>query len=68
MDNLLFSQGYIVDVFQDAKVYSEHADKDKLDIEDVRLAIQSRVNHSFTQPPPREVCILKKNIIFKVQS
>ena len=47
--------GYTGDIFKEAKVYSEHADKDKVDIEDVRLAIQTKVNHSFTQPPPREV-------------
>lgn len=40
-------------------MYMEHAGKAAMDLSDVRLAIQSRVNYSFTQPPPREVfCIL----------
>ena len=35
-----------------------------MDVDDVRLAIQSRVNYSFTPPPPREVLLemaAKKN-------
>ena len=52
---LEFTHRYLHDVFKDASVYSEHANKPDLDLEDVRLAIQSRVNFSFTQPPPREV-------------
>jgi transcription initiation factor TFIID subunit 9B len=40
---------YVVDVLGDAQTYS--------DCDDVKLAIQSRVNFSFSQPPPREVGI-----------
>lgn len=47
--------GYITDALGDARTYSEHANKPAIDMEDVKLAIQSRVNFSFTQPPPREV-------------
>jgi transcription initiation factor TFIID subunit 9B len=53
---------YVSDVLQDAQVYSSHAAKSELDLADIRLAIQSRVNFSFTQPPPREV-ILKYYMI-----
>ncbi|KAJ1651663.1 Transcription initiation factor TFIID subunit 9 [Dispira simplex] len=49
-----FAHRYTVEVFQDALTYSEHAGKPDLDVEDVRLAIQGRVNHSFTTPPPKE--------------
>eukprot|EP00002_Diphylleia_rotans_P012749 TRINITY_DN2491_c0_g1_i1.p1 TRINITY_DN2491_c0_g1~~TRINITY_DN2491_c0_g1_i1.p1 ORF type:complete len:126 (+),score=30.80 TRINITY_DN2491_c0_g1_i1:413-790(+) len=49
--------GYLSEVFQDAQVYSQHANKTALDVEDVRLAVQMRVNTSFTQPPPREVIL-----------
>ncbi|ORX89190.1 TFIID-31kDa-domain-containing protein [Basidiobolus meristosporus CBS 931.73] len=49
-----FAHRYTVDVFQDALVYSEHANKNDVDLEDIRLAIQGRVNHSFTSPPPKE--------------
>lgn len=46
---------YVVDVLIDAHVYSQHAGKSAIDSEDVNLAIQSKVNFSFSQPPPREV-------------
>ncbi|XP_078436335.1 TATA binding protein associated factor 21kDa subunit [Wolffia australiana] len=46
---------YVVDVLNDAQIYSEHASKPSIDPDDVKLAIQSKVNFSFSQPPPREV-------------
>ncbi|KAG0226932.1 hypothetical protein BGW42_003286 [Actinomortierella wolfii] len=49
-----FAHRYTVDVFQDALLYSEHAGTNEVGLEDVRLAIQGRVNHSFTSPPPKE--------------
>ncbi|XP_071731306.1 transcription initiation factor TFIID subunit 9-like [Rutidosis leptorrhynchoides] len=48
---------YTVDVLTDAQVYSEHAGKSTIDSDDVKLAIQSKVNFSFSQPPPREVLL-----------
>ncbi|XP_076935551.1 transcription initiation factor TFIID subunit 9-like [Bidens hawaiensis] len=48
---------YAVDVITDAQVYSEHAGKSIIDSDDVKLAIQSKVNFSFSQPPPREVLL-----------
>ncbi|KAG4402778.1 hypothetical protein AAZX31_02G261200 [Glycine max] len=48
---------YIVDVLTDAQVYSEHADKSEIDCDDIKLAIQSKLNFSFSQPPPREVLL-----------
>lgn len=47
-------------MLEDALVYSEHGGKSRVDVDDVRLAIQARVNFSFTGPPPREVCYLKE--------
>ncbi|RVW52196.1 Transcription initiation factor TFIID subunit 9 [Vitis vinifera] len=41
-------------------VYSEHASKPAIDCDDVKLAIQSKVNFSFSQPPAREVKALDK--------
>jgi hypothetical protein len=38
-------------------VYSGHAGKKELDVSDVRLAVQTRVDHSFTTPPPRDFLI-----------
>ena len=51
----LFLAGYIVNVLEDAKLYSEYASKTEVDESDIRLAIQNRLDHSFTAPPPREV-------------
>ncbi|CBI35866.3 hypothetical protein PVL29_011169 [Vitis rotundifolia] len=48
---------YVVDVLTDAQVYSEHASKPAIDCDDVKLAIQSKVNFSFSQPPAREVLL-----------
>ncbi|KAK8921264.1 hypothetical protein KSP39_PZI020532 [Platanthera zijinensis] len=48
---------YVVDVLSDAQIYAEHAGKAIVDPDDVRLAIQSKVNFSFSQPPPREVLL-----------
>ena len=45
--------GYVV--LEDAKVYPDHASKKELDESDVRLAIQTRMDYSFTSPPPRDV-------------
>ncbi|KDO53057.1 hypothetical protein CISIN_1g028993mg [Citrus sinensis] len=53
---------YVVDVLTDAQVYSEHAGKNTIDCDDVKLAVQSKVNSSFSQPPAREVLLeLAKN-------
>ncbi|KQJ89910.1 transcription initiation factor TFIID subunit 9 [Brachypodium distachyon] len=48
---------YVGDVLGDAQVYADHAGKAQLDADDVRLAIQAKVNFSFSQPPPREVLL-----------
>ncbi|KAF9897387.1 Transcription initiation factor TFIID subunit 9 [Lobosporangium transversale] len=51
---LEFAHRYTTDVFQDALLYSEHAGRTEVGLEDVKLAIQGRVNHSFTSPPLKE--------------
>ncbi|KAK3024504.1 hypothetical protein RJ639_043821 [Escallonia herrerae] len=48
---------YVADVLTDAQVYSEHAGKAAIDCDDVKLAIQSKINFSFSQPPPQEVLL-----------
>ncbi|KAG2377379.1 hypothetical protein C9374_009290 [Naegleria lovaniensis] len=45
---------YVYEVIEDSFVYMDHAGRSDLDLEDVRLSIQSRVNHSYTEPPPVE--------------
>lgn len=54
--------GYTHDVLQDALVYSDHAASrtgmaSNISLDDVQLAIQARVNHEFTGPPPKEVSL-----------
>ncbi|KAI9253581.1 transcription initiation factor IID, 31kD subunit-domain-containing protein [Sporodiniella umbellata] len=51
---LEFAHRYTTDVLQDSLVYAEHANKSDIDLDDIQLAIQGRVNHSFTAPPPKE--------------
>ena len=52
-----FTTGYITNILEDARVYSEHAQKKELDVSDVKLAVQTRMDHSFTTPPPRDVSV-----------
>lgn len=54
-----YETGYTSDVLQDSLIYAEHAGKSDLDLDDIQLAIQGRVNHSFTTPPPKEVLVFK---------
>eukprot|EP01028_Stygiella_incarcerata_P010080 TRINITY_DN5083_c0_g1_i1.p1 TRINITY_DN5083_c0_g1~~TRINITY_DN5083_c0_g1_i1.p1 ORF type:complete len:151 (+),score=23.21 TRINITY_DN5083_c0_g1_i1:59-454(+) len=53
-----FSHRYITGVLRDAQSYMEYAGHTELHLEDVKLAIQSRVNYSFTTPPQVSVCSL----------
>ncbi|GAM22138.1 hypothetical protein SAMD00019534_053130 [Acytostelium subglobosum LB1] len=54
---LEFMFKYVYEVLQDSIAYSEHSGRSEIDISDIRLSIQSRVNFSFTQPPPRELLL-----------
>lgn len=51
---LLFA-GYVTTIIEDAKIYSAHAKKSSVDADDIKLAIQCRMDQSFTSPPPRDV-------------
>ncbi|KAK2702083.1 hypothetical protein QYM36_019304 [Artemia franciscana] len=50
-----FVYKYVTSMLDDSKIYSNHANKKNIDIEDVRLAVALRVEKDFTTPPPREV-------------
>ncbi|CAM6082234.1 unnamed protein product [Calypogeia fissa] len=50
---LEFWYRYAVQVLGDTQVYSEHAGKAALDCNNVKLAIQLRVDFTFWQLPPR---------------
>ena len=54
--------GYITEMLDDAKVYSAHANKKSIDVDDVKLAVQCKLDHSFTNPPPREVFVIHDTI------
>lgn len=56
---------YVVDVLSDAQIYSDHAGKPSIDCDDVKLAIQTKVNFSFSQPPPREVTKTLISLLFR---
>jgi hypothetical protein len=45
---------YVTSVLEDAKVYSEHAQKREIDLSDVRLAVHMKTEQSFSSPPPRD--------------
>ena len=47
--------GYVTDVVEDARVYSTHANRKTINIDDVKLAVSQKLDHAFTSPPPREV-------------
>ncbi|KAK9131410.1 hypothetical protein Sjap_011897 [Stephania japonica] len=57
---------YVVDVLTDAQVYSEHAGKPAIDTDDIKLAIQTKVNFSFSQPPPRETDKLLDQVLLEL--
>lgn len=54
---LEFMYRYVTDVLQDCLVYSEHAGKSEVDLEDLRMAIRAQLRHMFVQPPSRDVPI-----------
>ena len=49
--------GYVTTIIEDAKIYATHAKKSTVDAEDIKLAIQCRMDQSFTSPPPRDVSL-----------
>lgn len=53
---LEFSYRYTTNLLEDARAFSQHANKKTIDSEDIKMAIKSRVDFSFTATPPRDVC------------
>uniref|UniRef100_A0A8C4QZN7 TATA-box binding protein associated factor 9 n=1 Tax=Eptatretus burgeri TaxID=7764 RepID=A0A8C4QZN7_EPTBU len=51
---LEFTYRYVTGILDDARVYSNHAKKNNIDSDDVKLAVQCRMDHSFSSPPPRD--------------
>ncbi|KDN53553.1 TFIID-31kDa-domain-containing protein [Tilletiaria anomala UBC 951] len=58
-----FAHRYTYDVLQDAIMYADHASSaakgipTSVSLDDLQLAVQSRVNYSFTQPPSKEMLL-----------
>ncbi|XP_056141136.1 transcription initiation factor TFIID subunit 9 [Lampris incognitus] len=51
---LEFTYRYVTTIIEDAKLYATHAKKSNVDADDIKLAIQCRMDQSFTSPPPRD--------------
>ncbi|XP_064205681.1 transcription initiation factor TFIID subunit 9 [Anguilla rostrata] len=63
---LEFTYRYVTTIIEDAKIYATHAKKSSVDADDIRLAIQCRMDQSFTSPPPRDFLLevaRQKNIM-----
>ena len=52
---LEFSYRYTTNLLDDAKAFSTHAGKKTIDSEDIKMAIRSKVDFSFTTTPPRDL-------------
>eukprot|EP00090_Calanus_glacialis_P031720 TRINITY_DN52715_c0_g1_i1.p1 TRINITY_DN52715_c0_g1~~TRINITY_DN52715_c0_g1_i1.p1 ORF type:complete len:232 (+),score=104.66 TRINITY_DN52715_c0_g1_i1:48-743(+) len=51
---LEFSYRYVTNILEEAKVFSQHAGKKQVDLDDVKLSVTMQAEQSFTAPPPRE--------------
>jgi len=54
---LEFSYRYVTNILEDAKVFSQHAGKKNIDLDDVKLSVSMQADQSFTSPPPREALL-----------
>ncbi|KAJ3057370.1 Transcription initiation factor TFIID subunit 9 [Rhizophlyctis rosea] len=52
---LEFVHRYVLDILGDAQLFADHANHKEIDLDDVRLAVEGRVEHSFTSPPGRDL-------------
>ncbi|CAF0923182.1 unnamed protein product [Brachionus calyciflorus] len=52
---LEFSYRYTTNLLDEAKAFSTHAGKKTIDSEDIKMAIRSKVDFSFTSTPPRDL-------------
>ncbi|KAM0673288.1 Transcription initiation factor TFIID subunit 9 [Gurleya vavrai] len=51
---LEFGYKYTCDVFQDAQIYSEYSNRKNISVNDVKLALQTKIGKHFVTPPPRQ--------------
>ncbi|EPR79385.1 Transcription initiation factor TFIID [Spraguea lophii 42_110] len=50
---LEFLYKYSVDVMEDALLYAEHNERKIINVDDIKLALQSKVGKYFVPPPPK---------------
>ena len=58
---------YVTNILEDAKVYSQHAGKKNIDLDDVKLSVSMSTEQTFTSPPPREALLELARIKNSVQ-
>eukprot|EP00301_Raphidiophrys_heterophryoidea_P002129 c10997_g1_i1.p1 GENE.c10997_g1_i1~~c10997_g1_i1.p1 ORF type:complete len:105 (+),score=12.31 c10997_g1_i1:102-416(+) len=46
---------YVTDILTDAVSYSDHAGRESVNADDIRIAVDAKLNHTFTHPPSRDV-------------
>lgn len=51
---LEFAYKYSTDVLKDSLSYSEHCNRKNISLNDIKLALQTRVGKHFVTPPPRQ--------------
>jgi len=51
---LEFSYRYVTNILDESKIYSQHAGKKIVDLDDVKLSVSMQAEQGFTSPPPRE--------------
>merc|ERR1712223_2070099 len=52
-----FSYNYVTTVIDNAKIFSNHARKKHIDVDDVRVAVQMYTDKNVTSPPPRDLLL-----------
>lgn len=54
---LEFTYKLTVDTLDAAAVYSTHAGKRNIDVDDIKIAVQTELDHTLTNPPPRDLLL-----------
>ena len=57
----------MTNILEDSKVYSQHAGKKNIDLDDVKLSVSLSTEQTFTSPPPREALLELAKIKNSVQ-
>lgn len=50
-----FTHRYVTSVLQEAQIFSDHAKKKTIDVEDLQLAINLEIDKTITSPPPKDI-------------